>query len=107
LGTVDESTSFWSQTAGFWSMDDIGQRTFKNKVATSLDTDFKFPNGNYTWNLNAKWNCLSEQENAKFFIMNQYDIVPQIAYWMDIKPQDSWLLDGKLFLDKYEMEFLK
>lgn len=107
LGTVDESTSFWSQTAGFWSMDDIGQRTFKNKVATSLDTDFKFPNGNYIWNLNAKWNCLSEQENAKFFIMNQYDIVPQIAYWMDIKPQDSWLLDGKLFLDKYEMEFLK
>lgn len=106
MATVDESTSFWSKTTGFWPMDEVGQRVFKNKKTTDLNTDFQFPNGSYNWSLHGIWNCLSEQENAKFFILNQYDIVPQLAYWMNVKPEDAWLLEGKVFLDKYEQEFI-
>jgi glycerol kinase len=48
-----------------------------------------------------------EEYMEKKQIINQYDILPQIAYWMEITPPEAWALEGKVFLDRYEAEFLK
>lgn len=111
IGNIDPSSPSYIHLKGFWPLDEAGHKVFRNRVNTSWGADFQFTNQIYNWNLNAIWNCLTDKEleeyNEKKQIINQYDILPQIAYWMEITPHDSWALEGKLFLDMYETEFLK
>lgn len=106
MDVVNENTPFWNDVTGFWPMDDVGQKVFKNHKATALDTDFKFSNATYGWNLGAMWNCLTEEENKQFKIIYQYDILTQVYYWLNIPTADSWGLEGEVFLDQYEQEFI-
>lgn len=47
-----------------------------------------------------------EQPSDEVFVQN-LDIVPQIFYWLGLKPHETWGLQGEVFLSKYELEFLK
>lgn len=39
-------------------------------------------------------------------LLNAVDILPQVFYWLNVKTADSWGLEGKVFLDAYEKEFI-
>lgn len=49
---------------------------------------------------------LSEELNADMTIRN-VDIIPQIFYWFKVDVKADWELDGTVFLDRYEIEFIK
>lgn len=44
--------------------------------------------------------------SEEVFVQN-VDLVPQVFYWMDISPNDSWKLAGGIFLNNFENEFRK
>ncbi|MNR43234.1 hypothetical protein D3C85_1618390 [compost metagenome] len=43
--------------------------------------------------------------NAVF--VQSTDFYTQIFYWMELQTQKDWNLEGQVFLNKYEVEFLK
>ncbi|QBR12787.1 LamG-like jellyroll fold domain-containing protein [Sphingobacterium sp. CZ-2] len=38
--------------------------------------------------------------------LSTYDVLPQVFYWMNLSTQLDWNLNGRLFLNKFESEFL-
>lgn len=47
-----------------------------------------------------------EQEKDEVLIQN-IDLVPQVFYWLQVKPHEQWALEGQVFLSNFELEFLK
>lgn len=109
LQDLDPSLSYWSEILGYWPMSEGSGHEFHNKIETSSDTDFHFNPYTHSWNLIPAWNCLNPREQeleAKKQTMYTIDILPQIFYWLNIKTDASWKLQGKVFLTKYEKEFI-
>lgn len=48
--------------------------------------------------------CASNQTET---LLETSDVAKQVFYWLGIKTNDAWSLDGKLFLNQFEVEFLK
>ena len=46
-------------------------------------------------------------EDPANVLVQNVDLVPQIFYWLKIKPKADWSLDGAVFLDRFEIEFIK
>lgn len=103
---VTPADPYYSNLIGFWPAND-GLSHFKNysPQAVGLDLDLE---GAYSWESLPKPTCgaiipvLPGQ-----FVMNNTDIAKQIMYWYGAKIEDSWKMDGKIFLSNYESEFIK
>lgn len=100
--------STYGSLKGFWKMDEGAGRELKNTITTATNTSF-LADAILNWNILPKWNCLTDEElkaEEKKKILYQYDITSQIFYWLNIKPAESWGLEGKVFLNAYETEFV-
>jgi len=91
---------------GSWSIGDGLGSTLKNSVPGAPDFTI---NGNYGWEFLPNDFCkvlTGEEENKNQLLVNAADILPQVFYWLDIETHDSWGLEGKVILDRFEQEFL-
>lgn len=91
---------------GGWDLGDgVGAR-LKNNVAGA--PDFMI-NGAYSWEFLQNDFCkllTGSEKNPDELLLSAVDIAPQIFYWLNIKPAESWGLEGKVFLNTYETEFV-
>ncbi|WP_312790103.1 alkaline phosphatase family protein [Sphingobacterium sp.] len=91
---------------GAWDLGDgIGAR-LKNGITGAPDF---MVNGAYSWEFFQNDFCklsTGSEKNPDELLLNAVDIAPQIFYWLNIKPAESWGLDGKVFLSEYETEFV-
>lgn len=95
-----------SNLVGAWSIGDgIG-----NKLANAVAGAPGFTiNGAYTWEFMQDDFCkllTGEEDKKDEKILYSVDILPQVFYWLNVKTADSWGLEGKVFLDAYEKEFI-
>ena len=98
--------TYASNMIGNWSMSDGTGNKLKNDVVGAPDFTL---NGTYAWEFMQSDFCkmlTGTVENENEMMVSSTDVLPQIAYWLGITPHDSWGLEGKLFLNQYEMEFL-
>lgn len=60
-------------------------------------------------NITGKYNFIAGKNHSPCLeghVMGSMDIVSQIYYWLNINTADSWELEGQVFLDQYEQEFI-
>ena len=82
----DLSTNTW-----FNSLDNhVADLTFSNTATVNIA-------GNY---------MPCDQPTDEVFVQN-LDLVPQVFYWLGLRPHETWGLQGEIFLTKFELEFLK
>lgn len=100
------SDIYKSNLIGAWSVGDgIG-----NKLANDVlgAPDFAI-NGAYSWEFMQNDFCkllTGEEDTKDEKLLYSVDILPQIFYWLHVTTADSWGLEGKVFLDAYEKEFI-
>lgn len=107
LAEISSSVPYWNDITGYWPMKDGSGSKFVNNKPLVSNTDFLFSGATYAWQLEQAWSCNPTSNGANVRLVNQIDIIPQVAYWLDIKAEDSWGLEGQLFLNAFESEFLK
>ena len=91
---------------GYWKLQEGSGTELRNSIKTATNTNFKMNDMTLPWGLNQRWSCTASEENSSKILMNQYDIFPQLAYWLKIKTDESWKLEGSAFLNAFETEFL-
>lgn len=100
LEITDDNPSF-SSLIGNWPAQDGGS-TFANLIPGNPTFNLE---GDYKYNVSsASLPC--DLDDSAVLIQN-VDIVPQIFYWLKIEPKADWSLDGTVFLDRFEIEFIK
>lgn len=103
---VSPSDPYYSNLIGYWPCND-GLSHFTNYSPQSVGKNLELE-GAYSWEALPKPTCgpavplLPGQ-----FVISNADIAKQILYWYGAKIEDSWKMDGKVFLSNYESEFIK
>ncbi|MGJ1285353.1 LamG-like jellyroll fold domain-containing protein [Sphingobacterium spiritivorum] len=100
---IAESDSYYANLKGYWPMQDNDKSgKFKNAISGKPDITLQ---GKYSYKVSA--NTLPFVDANKSILFQDIDIAPQVYYWMGVKTQDTWKLEGSVFLNKFEVEFLK
>lgn len=86
---------------GYWPMDNLVNNKFVNKV-----------NGNPDITAEGASRLVLSGNNLPYVDVNavlvqQQDYFTQIFYWLELQTQKDWKIEGQVFLNKYEIEFLK
>lgn len=72
------------------------------------DADFIFERST-TWSITSNNFCnlpVDSEEEKRQLMINHVDILPQIFYWLNMTSDASWGLEGSVFLERYEREFI-
>lgn len=87
---------------GYWPMDGLVNNKFVNKVNGNPDIAVQGSS-----RLILSGNDLPYVDTKVTTLIQPADMFTQIFYWLELQPQKDWSLDGQVFLNKYEIEFLK
>ncbi|UIR55379.1 alkaline phosphatase family protein [Sphingobacterium sp. SRCM116780] len=96
------TSSYAANLKGYWKMSPTSSGQVSNEIA-----------GKSNMQLSGAFSAKSVSEikpcdlgnNAVF--VQATDFYTQIFYWMELQTQQDWNLEGQVFLNKYEIEFLK
>ncbi|WP_454879257.1 LamG-like jellyroll fold domain-containing protein [Sphingobacterium detergens] len=86
---------------GYWPMESLVNNKFMNKITGNPDIEAQ---GSSRTVLSGN-NLPYVDPNA--ILIQPEDMFTQIFYWLEIQTQRTWNLQGQVFLNKYEVEFLK
>ena len=90
---------------GSWTIGDGIGNKLKNSVTGAPDFTI---NGSYSWEFMQNDFCkvlTGEEDISNQMLISSIDILPQVFYWLNIKTDTTWGLEGSVFLNKYEQEF--
>lgn len=90
--------SYWPGTEGKGSV-------LTNKIAGRPNFNIS---GKYSWELLGSNPATGyEPADPNMVVIQNVDITSQMYYWLRVPVKDAWGLDGKVWLNKYEIEFIK
>ncbi|MCS4228030.1 alkaline phosphatase family protein [Sphingobacterium sp. BIGb0165] len=103
LCSVDELTnsSFVNSLKGYWKMSPTESGSIQNEV---LGKSAMGLSGDFQSRMTSEVVPCTLGENAVF--IQAADFFPQIFYWLEVRTLKDWKLEGQVFLNKYEVEFL-
>lgn len=102
---VTEEDDYYEDLIGYWPVEEGAGNVLKDKI-NNADFVFERPT---SWTIAANNLCnlpIDEELLDKQRILNSIDLLPQIFYWLEVETHDSWDLEGEVFLDGYEKEFI-
>lgn len=106
LNSITSSDQYYRNLIGYWPGND-GLSAFKNYSPLAIDKDLKLA-GSYSWEPHVMPTCGNEIPiPADQVLLRNSDIAAQIYYWYGVAIDDKWNVDGKIFLSKFESEFIK
>lgn len=85
---------------GYWPMNDE-DGILRNSILGMPDIPLQ---GNFEYKIVG--NNLPFVDDSSILVQN-VDVSTHILYWLGVNPHESWALDGKVFLSRFELEFLK
>lgn len=89
---------------GYWPCTDGLGGVMKDMSASKANL---LLNGSYAWEFSEAYSCGPRKEYLLTNVIQNTDLFPQIIYWFGGKVDDAWKLDGKVWLDKFESEFVQ
>ncbi|GHE39472.1 LamG-like jellyroll fold domain-containing protein [Sphingobacterium griseoflavum] len=89
-----------SRLVGYWPMDQLVNNTFANKLSGKPAVAAQ----GSTRKIISANDMPFADPNAVLF--QSTDVFTQIFYWMQLQAQDTWNLEGQVFLNRFEAEFL-
>ncbi len=105
LPFLDESSSNFGDLSAYWRLNVKEENAFPNELSgkpalvgkNTLPQFFQMSSLLTPCNINDERNV----------ILGNIDLLPQLYYWLNIDTKVDWGLDGKVFLNSYEIEFVK
>lgn len=91
----------YASLVGHWPAQD-GDNTFRNRVAGKPDFTLS---GAFNYNVTSM-KSICELKPSDILVGN-IDITSQLFYWLKIDAPLTWGLEGNVFLNKFEVEFIK
>lgn len=103
LCSADEltSSSFANYLKGYWKMSPAKNGLIQNEVSGKSAMGLS---GEFQSRMASEVVPCDLGENAVF--IQASDFFPQIFYWLEVRTLKDWKLEGQVFLNKYEVEFL-
>ncbi|MCX2452735.1 DUF4983 domain-containing protein [Pedobacter sp. PLR] len=102
---VPATDANYASLISHWPGNDGSTNIIKNKVANRPNFTIT---GNYTWDLLASNPATGYgPEDPNMVLLQNVDITSQMFYWLRVPTKTSWNLDGTVWLNKYEIEFIK
>ncbi|KGE15667.1 alkaline phosphatase family protein [Sphingobacterium deserti] len=102
---LTEEDNYYKDLIAYWPIKEGAGGLLEDVIG---DADFVFERP-AIWTIGERNFCnlppVADSENPQR-IINQVDILPQIYYWLNMEPFDSWGLEGTVFLNAYEREFV-
>lgn len=103
LCSADEltSSSFANTLKGYWKMSPTESGSIQNEVSGKSAMGLS---GAFQSRMTSEVVPCDLGESAVF--IQAADFFPQIFYWLEVRTLKDWKLEGQVFLNKYEVEFL-
>ncbi|MFB5945242.1 LamG-like jellyroll fold domain-containing protein [Albibacterium profundi] len=104
LPFLDEESTNYNHLVGYWRLNTkVGDR-FENTIESksALVATSSLPLYSSMSSLVTPCNVDDDQN----VIVGNVDLLSQIFYWLRIETKPDWALDGSVFLDQYEIEFV-
>lgn len=101
-----EEDPYAQNLIGYWPIGDGMGKTVKNYVENAPNAGVT---GAENWGFRTNNFCklpIDEKEKESQIYLYDVDLLPQIFYWLEVETNDSWGLEGEVFLDGYEKEFI-
>jgi hypothetical protein len=104
LPFLDEESQNYGDLTAYWRLNVKENNAFPNELADkpSLVAKNTLPQFFQMSSLLTPCNI----EDERNVIVGNIDLLPQLYYWLNIDTKADWGLDGKVFLNKYEIEFV-
>lgn len=94
---IDENHPFFDYLLGYWPCTDGSGNVFKDKGAAG--SDFKIQ-GNFEWAKFSDLMCAPSSSDFGATVPRNIDMTTQLLSWLRIPVQESWKLDGRVWLDQ-------
>lgn len=98
----------YANLVGYWPIDDGAENTIANKAPGGYNMILQ---GNYSWkglgNDAPPANVIDPNITGKSYALSSGTVGATMLYWMNVKIQSSYGIDANLFLNDFELEFLK
>jgi len=94
---IDENHPFFDYLLGYWPCTDGSGNVFKDKGAAG--SDFKIQ-GDYEWAKFSDLMCAPSASDFGATVPRNMDMTTQLLSWLRIPVQESWKLDGRVWLDQ-------
>lgn len=95
------NSAFADNLKGYWKMSPAESGSIKNEVSGKSAMGLS---GNFQSRMTSEVVPCDLGEHAVF--IQAADFFPQIFYWLEVRTLKDWKLEGQVFLNKYEVEFL-
>lgn len=93
--TMDESHPYYAYLVGYWPMVEGTGDKFTDKGPFAADFKLQGP---YTWETFTDLMCSPSNTNLGTLVPKNSDIPTQILSWFNIARQESWGLDGRVWI---------
>ena len=93
--TMDESHPYYAYLVGYWPMVEGTGGKFSDKGPFAADFKLQGP---YTWETFTDLMCSPSNTNLGTLVPKNSDIPTQILSWFNIARQESWGLDGRVWI---------
>lgn len=95
----------YANLISYWPGNDGSSNIIKNKVENRPDFTIT---GNYTWDLLASNPATGYgPTDPNLVLLQNIDVTTQMFYWLRVPTKAAWGLDGTVWLNRYEIEFIK
>ncbi|TCC84500.1 LamG-like jellyroll fold domain-containing protein [Pedobacter hiemivivus] len=105
-GELTNADPYYNNLIGYWPCSEGSGKFFVNKSPLAVGKDMTITNTT-AWSTMGRWSCTPPPANRTSLVVQNTDIAPQIYYWYGVSINDKWGLDGKVFLESFESEFIK
>ncbi|MCU7549408.1 DUF4983 domain-containing protein [Chitinophagaceae bacterium LB-8] len=98
----------YGNLVGYWPCNEGYGKLFRNRAPGQVNKDIMLK-GAYAWSTPSSFPCTAPVgDPAKAPIWaKSLDVATTLMYWLKIPVQSTWKLDGSVWLNQYEMEFVK
>lgn len=103
---LTSSDPYYPNLIGYWPCSEGNGTLFLNKSPLAVGKNMAITNTT-AWNTMSRWSCTPPPANRTNLVVQNIDIAAQIYYWYGVNIPDNWGIDGKVFLERFESEFIK
>jgi hypothetical protein len=95
---IDPGHPYYQYLAGFWPV--VGNNSDTIRDEGPFGSHMTFSGGTASWDSLSEYLCAPSLENLGALVPRNIDIPAQIISWLKIPRQESWQLDGRVWLDQ-------
>ncbi len=95
---IDPGHPYYQYLAGYWPV--VGSSNDRILDEGPLGSHMTFSGGTTSWDSLSEYLCAPSTDNLGSLVPRNVDVAAQIISWLKVPRQESWQLDGRVWLDQ-------